>query len=172
VGRGFNAIEWLKVIGNPNRQPLSVIETDLIGDGVAHVRIAHTIITSGRIGIHIRNVGKASVSRVIEAEIVDNEIDSNLVSDPGTQQGQGIVVQNVNGASNAIIRVTMNGNNVHGNIIGMRVFNNNGGANTNTDNASISIQSNTDKFNENDLGIYMSGGFNSNSGLIRRLMEM
>ena len=160
MGKGANSIEWLKVIGNPNPQPLSVIDTDLIWQGVSSVRIAHTIITGGRIGIDIRNVGDASVNRVIEAEIIDNELVDNLVSDPGTQQGQGIVLQNANGARNAIIRAKLNGNNIHNNIIGMRVFNNNGNANTRTDKASITIQSHADKFDENKLGIYMVAGSN------------
>jgi hypothetical protein len=160
MGRGSNTIEWLKVIGNSNAQPLSVIDTDLIWNGISRVRIAHTIITNGRIGIDIRNVGAASVGRTIEAELVDNELVANLISDPGTQQGQGIVIQNANGATGAMIKATLNGNNVHGNIIGMRVFNNNGNANTKTDNSSISIQSNADKFDENKLGMYMVAGSN------------
>ncbi len=160
MGKGTNKIEWLKVIGNANPQPLSVIDTDLIWPGISRIRIAHTIITGGRIGIDIRNVGTASAGRIIEAEIIDNELVANLISDVGTQQGQGIVMQNANGASGAIIRATLNGNNVHGNIIGMRVFNNNGNANTKTDNSSISITSHADRFDENMLGIYMVSGLN------------
>lgn len=160
IGRNFNSIEWLKIIGNSKAQPLSAIDTDLIWAGVSRVRIAHTIITKSRIGIDIRNVGAASIGRIIEAEIVDNELVGNDVSDIGTQQGQGIVLQNANGATGAVIKATLNGNNVHDNIIGMRVFNNNGNANTRTDNSNITIQSNADRFNENELGIYMVGGSN------------
>ena len=160
IGRKFNSIEWLKIIGNSGAQPLSVIDTDLIWPGITRVRIAHTIITKSRIGIDIRNVGAASAGRIIEADIADNELVGNDISDIGTQQGQGIVIQNANGASGAIIKVTLNGNYVHGNIIGMRVFNNNGNSNTKTDNASITIQSNADRFNDNELGIYMVSGSN------------
>jgi hypothetical protein len=160
MGRGINTIQWLKVIGNSNSQPLSVIDSDLIWNGISRIKIAHTIITGGRIGIDIRNVGAASIGRTIEAELVGNELVANLVSDPGTQQGQGIVIQNANGASRAIIKVMLNGNYIHGNVIGMRVFNNNGNANIHTDKASISIQSNADKFDENKLGIYMVAGSN------------
>jgi hypothetical protein len=160
MGKGTNILEWVKVIGNNNTQPLSVIDTDLIGEGVSSIRIAHTIVTGGRIGINLRNVGPASVDRVIEAEIVDNELTNNLVSDPGTQQGQGLVMQNANGATGAVIRATLNGNNIHGNIIGMKLFNNNGNPNTHNDNSSISIQSNADRFDDNNLGIYIVGGSN------------
>ena len=53
---------------------LSVIDTDLIlARWPSNIRIAHSIITGGRIGIDIRNVSAASVDRVLEAEIVDNE---------------------------------------------------------------------------------------------------
>ena len=161
MGRGSNTIEWVKIIGNNHAQALSVIDTDLIGDGISYIRIAHTIITGGRIGVNLRNVGPASVNRVIEAEIMDNELTGNLVSDPGTQQGQGLVMQNANGATGAVIRATLNGNNVHGNIIGMRLFNNNGNPNTHNDNSSISIQSNADRFDDNKLGIYIVGGSNA-----------
>ena len=153
MGRGFNKIEWLKIIGNPSGQALSVIDTDLIWGGVSRVRIAHSFVTGGRIGIDIRNTGPASAGRIVEAEIVDNEITGNLVSDPGTQQGQGIVIQNANGVPVATIRVALKGNIVHGNIIGMRIFNNNAANNSN-----ISVTSHADKFDENKLGIYMIAG--------------
>lgn len=160
IGRNFNSIEWLTVIGNNRTQPLSAIDTDLIWAGPCRVRIANSIITKSRIGIDIRNVGAACVGRVIEAEIINNELTGNDVSESNTQQGQGIVLQNANGASRSVIKAVLNGNYIHDNIIGMRVFNNNGNANTQTDNASITIQSNADKFNDNELGIYIVGGFN------------
>ena len=153
MGRGFNSIEWLTVRGNSSAQALSVIDTDLIWAGLSRVRVAHSVITGGRIGIDIRNVGAASVGRVLEAEIVDNEVVENLV-----QFGQGIEVQNANGSTGAIIRATLNGNYVHGNKIGMRTFNNAAGSTVN--NGSITIQSNADRFEENGIGIYLSAGLN------------
>ena len=154
MGRGFNSIEWITVKGNSSDQALSVIDTDLIWqDGPSNIRVAHSIIAGGRIGIDIRNVGAASVGRVLEAEIVDNEVMENLV-----QFGQGIEVQNANGATGAIIRATLNGNYVHGNKIGMRTFNNN--ANNNTNSRSITIQSNADRFEENGIGIYLAASLN------------
>ena len=154
MGRGSNAIEWLTVKGNSSAQALSVIDTDLIWAGVSHVRVAHSIVTGGRIGIDIRNVGLASAGRILEAEIVDNELLENLV-----QFGQGIEVQNANGASGAVIHAILNGNYVHGNKIGLRTFNNNAN-NTKTDFGSITIQSKADRFEENGIGIYLSAGLN------------
>lgn len=164
MGRGTNKLAWLKVIGNSNAQPLSVIDTDLVWAGISKIIISNTIITGGRIGINLRNVGPTCVGRIIEAEIKDNEIMGNLVSDAGTQQGQGIVMQNANGASNAIINARLNANYIHGNIRGMRVFNNNGNPSTKQDNASITIQSNGDRFEENQLGINLDAGFNMGAG--------
>lgn len=155
MGRGFNSIEWITVKGNSSAQALSVIDTDLIwADGPSRIRVAHSIITGGRIGIDLRNVGAASVDRILEAELDDNEVVENLV-----QFGQGIEVQNANGALRAIIRATLNGNYVHGNKVGLRTFNNNAN-NTNTNSGSISIQSTADRFEENGIGLYLSAGFN------------
>jgi hypothetical protein len=160
MGRGFNTIEWIKVIGTTTSKALSVIDSDLIWTGVSRIRIANCIVTAGRIGIDIRNIGAPSAGRIIEAELVDNELVGNLVSDPGTQQGQGIVIQNANGVSGAVIRATFNGNNVHGNIIGIRIFNNSNANGSQTNNNSIKITSHADRFNDNRLGIYMTGGLN------------
>ena len=157
MGRGFNSIEWLTVRGNSSAQALSVIDSDLIWAGLSRVRVAHSVITGGRIGIDIRNVGAASVGRILEADIADNEVVENLV-----QFGQGIEIQNANGATGAIIRATLNGNYVHGNKIGMRTFINNAN-NTNTNFGSISIQSTADRYEENGIGIYLSAGFNQGS---------
>ena len=158
MGRGFNSIEWLTVKGNASAQALSVIDTDLIWpDGPSNIRVAHSIITGGRIGIDIRNVGAASAGRILEADIVDNEVVENLV-----QFGQGIEVQNANGSTGAIIRATLNGNYVHGNKIGMRTFINNAN-NTNTNFGSISILSTADRYEENGIGIYLSAGLNQGS---------
>jgi hypothetical protein len=157
MGKGNNSIEWLTVKGNASSQALSVIDTDLIGDSECHIRIEHTIVSGGRIGIDIRNVGLASKNRIIEAELADNEVVENLV-----QQGQGIEIQNANGASGAVIRVTLNGNYVHGNKIGLRSFNNNAN-NTKTDFGSITIQSHANRFEENGIGIFLAAALNQGS---------
>lgn len=154
MGRGSNAIEWLTVKGNSSAQALSVIDTDLLWTGVSHVVVAHSIVTGGRIGIDIRNAGTASAKRILEAEIDDNEIFENLV-----QQGQGLEIQNANGASGAVVRAKLKGNYIHGNKVGMRSFNTNAN-NTNTDNGTITIQSTNDRFEENGIGLYINAALN------------
>jgi hypothetical protein len=154
MGKGNNSMEWLTVKGNPASQALSAIDTDLIGDGECNITIAHCIVTGGRIGIDIRNVGLASKNRVIHTALMDNEILENLV-----QQGQGIEIQNANGASGAVIHAVLNGNYVHGNKVGLRSFNNNAN-NTRTDSGSIIIQSNADRFEENGIGIFLAASLN------------
>jgi hypothetical protein len=100
-----------------------------------------------------------SIKRVIEVELVDNELTDNRVSDAGTRQGQGIVIQHANAVSDASIHATLNGNNVHHNILGMRVFNNTN--NGSVDSNSIVVTSHADKFDDNDLvGVYITGGLN------------
>jgi hypothetical protein len=152
MGRGFNSIEWLTVLGNATNSALSVIDTDLPSTGLVTIRIAHTIVTGGRIGVDIRNTGAASAGRIIEAEIVNNELKENLV-----QFGQGIIVQNSNGATGAIIRANLQGNNVHGNKVGLRAFN------INNDSGGIYIRSVSDRFDENGIGLIVNAGDINNS---------
>lgn len=154
MGRGTNTIEWLTVRGNSSPSALSVIDADLVSTPVARVRIAHCIVTGGRIGINLRNPSHASNGRILEAEIADNEIKENLV-----EFGQGIELQNAAGANGAIIRATLHGNYVHGNKVGMGAWNNNS-ANTATNSNSISIQSNADRFDGNGIGIFLNAGLN------------
>ena len=154
IGRGTNSIEWLTALGNSSQSALSVIDADLISTPVAHVRVAHCIVTGGRIGINLRSPGSAANGRILEAEIADNDIKENLV-----EFGQGIELQNAAGANGAIIRATLHGNYVHGNKVGMGAWNNNS-ANTVTNSNSISIQSNADRFDENGIGIYLSAALN------------
>ena len=154
IGRGTNTIEWLTARGNSSQSALSVIDADLVSTPVARVRIAHCIVTGGRIGINIRNPSAASNGRILEAEIADNEIKENLV-----EFGQGIELQNAAGANGAIIRATLHGNYVHGNKVGMGAWNNNS-VNTITNSNSISIQSNADRFEENGIGIFLNAGLN------------
>ncbi len=152
MGRGSNAIEWLTVKGNASMQAFSVIDTDLMWTGVSQVKVAHCVVSGGRSGIDVRNIGVASIGRVLEAELSNNEVFENFV-----QQGVGILIQNANGASGAIIRASLNGNYVHGNKIGIRSYNVAGGINT-INSARITIESNADRFEENGLGIALVPG--------------
>jgi hypothetical protein len=152
MGRGSNAIEWLTVKGNASMQAFSVIDTDLIWTGVSQVKVAHCVVSGGRNGIDVRNVGVASIGRVVEAELSNNEVLENFV-----QQGVGILIQNANSASGAIVRAELNGNYIHGNKIGLRSYNVAGGINT-IHSASTSIESHADRFEGNGLGIALVPG--------------
>jgi hypothetical protein len=151
MGRGFNTLEWLTVKGNASAQAFSIIDTDLIWPGgTSQIKIAHCIVKGGRNGIDIRNINVASIGRVLEAELADNKVFENMV-----QQGVGILIQNANGATGAIIRASLHGNYVHGNKVGLRSFNSAGGTSTTTS-TSISIESNADRFEENGLGLILA----------------
>lgn len=147
MGRGSNAIQWLTVKGNPSTNALSAIDTDLSWPSVIHILIAHVIAKQSQNGIDIRNPGFAGVNRVIEAEINDNEFVENNVG-----AGQGMEIQNANGATGSIIRANMKGNYVHGNKLGFRCFN------TATSSASITIKSIADRFEDNGMGCSFNAG--------------
>ena len=149
MGNGTNAIEWLSVRGQPTTNAYSVIESDLITTPVTHVRIAHCIVTGGQIGINIRNRDPQSNGRIIEAEILYNELKENLAG-----FGQGIGIFNARDVTGAVIRAILRGNYVHSNRMGIRAFN------VVANQCSISIVSNDDRFEENGLGLALLGAFN------------
>ena len=151
LGRGSNAVEWLTILGNPSPLALSAIDTDLPSDK-ADVKITNVIIKESQIGIDIRNFGVNSVGRIIKAEIHNNELTGNLVG-----AGQGIIIQNSNGAKGSIIEVNMSKNNIYGNRIGCRIWNL-ASLGTDTDANSITIQCDDDQFNGNGVGIFISAG--------------
>ena len=161
MGRGSNAVEWLTVKGNASMQAISVIETDLIWTGVSQIRVSHCVVTGGRFGIEVRNVGVAGIGRILEAELANNEVFENMV-----QQGVGILIQNANGASGGIIRASLNGNYIHGNKVGLRSYNVSPGTNT-INSASISIESNADRIEENGLGIVLAGAISEGAGIAK-----
>lgn len=160
MGRGSNAIEWLTVKGNASMQAFSVIDTDLIWPGVSQISVSHCVVKGGRTGIDVRNIGVASIGRILEATLSNNEVAENMV-----QQGVGILVQNASGASGAIIRASLVGNYVHGNKVGLRSFNVAPGTST-IHSASISIASKADRLEENGIGIILFGALSEGSTAI------
>jgi len=160
LGRGKNKLHGIEFKGTTAPQALSVIDTDLVGVGLPHISVMHCIVSGGRIGINFRNFGLAQSGRIIEAELSFNTIRDNDKSDIGTQQGQGLVFQNVNGARGAVINVKMSNNEIHGNIIGLRIFNNNASAGTHTDETQVNIDSKNDHIDDNKLGISILAGYN------------
>lgn len=161
MGNGNNKLEWITVIGSSTTDSLSVIDTDLITPNQpSHIEIRHCIVSGGRIGINIRNVGEPSNNRIVHARIEHNEITRNEVSAPGTQQGQGIIIQHANGVSSGHLHVHMKKNNVHHNTIGLKIFNNSTNQLTDTSNNNTNVNSDEDQFDNNLLGIHMQGSTN------------
>lgn len=152
IGSGFNSIEWLTVKGNADTIiALSAIDSDLNSDST-HVRLAHLIVTgSSQIGIDIRNSGAVSIGRYLEADIFDNDIFGNTAA-----SGNGITIQNSNGATGANIVANLFGNYVHGNNTGLRSHN------QHSNSARITINSTADRFDENGIGIILNVGLDIN----------
>ena len=149
MGNGNNALEWLTIKGHPTSNAYSVIETDLITTSTTHIRVAHCVITGGQIGINLRNREPLSNGRIIEADILNNELTGNLAG-----FGQGIGIFNARNVTGGIIRANLTGNYIHGNRIGLRAWN------VVSNNCRIEVQSNADRFEENGAGIALLGAFN------------
>jgi len=149
LGNGSNSIEWLTAKGSSLSAAVSVIETDLITTPVTYIRVAHCIVSGGQIGIDIRNRDPEANGRIINAELVDNELTDNLVG-----FGQGIGIQNSRDVTGAVINATLRNNHVHGNRMGIRAYN------VVANQSVIKIESTDDRFEENGLGLALLGAFN------------
>jgi len=165
LGKGNNVLSGLTVIGNNNQLntvALSVIDTDLkVLNAISKIKISNCIVGGGRIGINVRNVGSDHDGRKIDVQLLNNVLVNNQQSDPGTQQGQGIVIQHANGVSNATIKATLKGNFIYGNTIGVKIFNNSSNNNLDTLNNKIAITSKDDTIVMNKLGISIGGGIHT-----------
>lgn len=141
VGCGSNRIEWLTIDGNP--LAAASIETDLVSTNPAckllptAVRVAHVVAHTSARGVDIRNVSAEMADRLLVAEIEDSEFHFSL---------EGIRVINFNAAHRSVISVDMRNNRLHGNRLGCIVENNR------SDNATIFVRSNGDRFEDNGLG--------------------
>ncbi|MEO8042172.1 MAG: delta-60 repeat domain-containing protein, partial [Acidobacteriota bacterium] len=153
IGRGTNSIEWLTVRnavnGNGN------IGTDLNSTPMTYIRVAHISATNSRRGIDFRNYGAAAAGRVIQAEVVDNDIYDNRIG----QQGEGMRFANNQEANGGMIFVTLNGNRSHMNLLGA-IFDNNG-----SNNSTVSVVSAGNRFYENGLGAAILVGLSQDSTL-------
>lgn len=94
LGRRSNAIRWLTITGKPDIGALSAIDTDL-PSAKCIITISNIIVSGSQLAIDIRNPGFAGRNRVITASIEKCELKNNVVGG-----GQGISVQNANGADN------------------------------------------------------------------------
>jgi hypothetical protein len=107
----------MTLIGNTNMSALSMIETDLITTPTTYLKVAHTLIKNSRMGINLRNRDIESNNRILEADIIDNEITGNVLS-----FGTGIAMQNSRDVSGAVIKARLSRNYVHGNLIGISAY--------------------------------------------------
>jgi hypothetical protein len=118
MGKGSNSIEWLTVRNAVNGA--ANIETELFSTGTAYIRIAHIASSNSQRGIDVRNFGAAQAGRVIEAEIVDNDLYNNRI---GTL-GEGLRIVNNQGANGGRIIAGLSGNRSYYNYLGLIVENN------------------------------------------------
>jgi len=148
VGRGANSLEWITVSGAANGA--ANIETDLISSVPSRVTISHVIASGSPRGIDVRNLGASSAGRVLVVSISNTESFGNV-----TGNGQGLRAVNTNGATGAVIRLTLQANNFHGNRIGA-LF-----ANNNTSYGTVSVTSTADHFDRNGIGLGLAAGVSS-----------
>lgn len=113
IGRGTNSVEFLTITGNSAAQ--ASIETDLVGVGLARIKVAHVITHGSKRGIDVRNIGAAMSNRVLVAEIVDNELYDGF---------EGVRFVNTNGVTGGYISGSMIGNYLHDNENGCLAENN------------------------------------------------
>jgi hypothetical protein len=117
MGRGANHVEWLTVRNAVNGA--ANIETDLVSTGTAYIRIAHIVSSGGQRGIDIRNFGPAMAGRVIQAEVVDNDLFNSV-----TGLGEGLRFVNNLGATGGVVTAIISDNRSHNNYIGLLIENN------------------------------------------------
>jgi hypothetical protein len=151
MGRGTNSIEWLTVRNAVNGQ--ANVETDLASAGTAYIRIAHIGATNGARGIDVRNFGAAQSGRVIEAEIIDNDLYNNRIG----AVGEGVRIINALGANGGVINATLSGNRCYYDYNGLIIENNR------ANNSNITVFSSGDRFFENGFGALVGGGLSSNA---------
>ncbi|MFN0278302.1 MAG: choice-of-anchor Q domain-containing protein [Pyrinomonadaceae bacterium] len=148
MGRGSNSIEWLTVRNAHNAS--ANIETDLVSPGTAYIRIAHIASSGSDRGIDVRNVGADQAGRVIEAQIIDNDLYDNIRG-----IGEGLRIVNIGGATGGVISATLNGNRSYNNYFGLLAGNNGSSL------ATITLSSSGDRFYENGQGAVLFGGISS-----------
>ena len=147
IGLGNNTIEWLTVRGNPAAAAAistDLVQTDLAGIAMSTtIRVAHVVAGGSARGVDIRNATVATKGRRIVGEIEDNDFFFGV---------EGIRFANFVGADNAEVAVDMRRNYSHQNRVGC-IFENN-----RSNNATITVTSHGDQFDDNGLGCQIGGG--------------
>jgi hypothetical protein len=153
MGRGSNALEWLSITGGAvGANPFSVINTDLLSTetsiGIYHVYVN---MNGSNLGINFRNRLAEHANRKIYAEMYYSEVTGGI-----NFNGAAVAVQNANLASGSLIELDMKENFIHGNRIGLFVFNT--GQTSTLLNSTINIVSHGDRIEGNGVGLDPSGG--------------
>jgi len=151
IGNGRNAVEWMTLQNDPGHSIRSLIQTDIVATTTTQVRIAHTIIKGSSIGVDILNWRTESSGRIVEAELENNEITSNILTPSGT----GIEIRNSHAVNGASVKVKLKGNYLHGNRVGLAFVNSRCTQNN------ITAESIEDRIENNGLGIAFIGGNSS-----------
>jgi len=153
MGRGSNSIQWLTARnathGNAN------IGTDLPSTDTVNIRVMHVASTNSQRGLDIRNFGAGRAGRLIEAEIVDNDLYFNQIG----LQGEGLRIVNNNHADGARVTARLSGNRSYNNYLGLLIEDNG------SSNAIISVVSTGDQFNENGNGAVVGGGLSGGTNV-------
>jgi hypothetical protein len=167
MGNGYNVIEWITVQNNiPNNSIKALIQTDINATPTTKIKVVHTILEGSNIGLCIINRYPVNNDRIVEAEIENNDIRNNAVTPANNtvpRFATGIQVQNSHGVTGAVIRATLTGNYVHHNGNGIAVLNGAPRDTTSNEN-SISIKSNADRFEDNGVGVALIGASSSGAG--------
>ena len=148
MGDGRNSIEWITFQNDPAHTIRSLIQTDIVTTPEVQIKIAHCIIKGSSIGLSILNRDPIANGRVLEADIEDNEIMDNIIQ----QFGSGIQIQNTT-TIEAVIKVRMSRNHIHGNKAGMLIFN------SSSQRCELEVKSYDDKIESNGIGMNLNGGF-------------
>jgi len=141
IGRGYNSVEWLTILGNASSA--AGIETDLADANPTNVVVAHVVAHESIRGVDVRNTTAAMSGRSIVARLEDNEV---------YHGAEGIRILNSGGTIGGTIDVTMSGNRSHDNANGCIVEHNRASSST------IQIRSSGDEFTHNGLGCLIGGG--------------
>ncbi len=148
MGDGYNSIEWITFQNDPAHVIRSLIQTDLVTTSSAQIRVAHCIIKGSSIGLSILNRDPVANGRTLEAIVEDNEIMGNTVP----QFGSAIQIQNTL-VHDAVLKVKLSRNHLHGNKSGMLIFN------SSSQGCTLDVKSYNDRIEENGIGMVLNGGF-------------
>lgn len=148
MGDGSNSIEWITFQNDPAHTVRSLIQTDIVTTPTTQIRVAHCIIKGSSIGLSILNRDPIANGRLLEADIEDNEIKDNIIQ----QFGSALQIQNTT-TNDAVIKVKMSRNKIHGNKAGMLIFN------SSSERCELEVRSYDDKIEYNGIGMVLNGGF-------------